>query len=86
MIPNSNPISFITFSLGLASFILILLLPSILELKKPKDPGPKNIESLLSASSNKESVLTNLEENQNFDGELIKKTANVLNLLPNLEV
>jgi len=48
MIPN--PIStlylFILLILALCAFIILLFLPSIIELKRPKDPGPRKIAEI----------------------------------------
>lgn len=38
-----NPISIMTVFFGILFLIILMLLPSIIELKKPKDPGPKII-------------------------------------------
>jgi hypothetical protein len=35
---------FILLILALCAFILLLFLPSLLELKRPKDPGPRKID------------------------------------------
>ncbi|MDW8023127.1 MAG: hypothetical protein RMJ15_05265 [Nitrososphaerota archaeon] len=37
-----NPIP-IMISIGVLTFILVMFLPAIIELKKPKDPGPRMI-------------------------------------------
>ncbi|MEM2546444.1 MAG: hypothetical protein QXM37_02300 [Candidatus Bathyarchaeia archaeon] len=37
-----NPISIMTF-FGVLAFILVMLFPAIIELKKPKDSGPRMI-------------------------------------------
>lgn len=43
MIPNPNPLFEIALFFGILFFIILTFLPSIIELKKPKDPGPRII-------------------------------------------
>jgi hypothetical protein len=48
LIPNpiSTPYVLILLILALCAFIFLLFLPSILELKRPKDPGPRKIAEI----------------------------------------
>lgn len=39
---------FILLILALCVFVILLFLPSILELKRPKDPGPRKIAEITS--------------------------------------
>lgn len=50
LVPNSksNAQSIIFLILVLGVFLLLLLLPSLLELRKPKDAGPRNITEPIS--------------------------------------
>ena len=44
--PISTPHVFILLAFALCLFIFLLFLPSILELKRPKDPGPRRIAEI----------------------------------------
>ena len=48
MVPNpiSTSYLFILLILALCGFIFLLFLPSILELKRPKDSGPRKIAEI----------------------------------------
>jgi hypothetical protein len=48
LIPNSisTLYVFILLILALCAFIFLVFLPSILELKRPKDPGPRKIAEI----------------------------------------
>lgn len=88
MILNPNPMTFIMLILGVFVFILIMLLPALLELKRPKDAGPRVIMDniiLVRTQTRKATLMANLEEEQKFDQTLTKKIADVISVLPNLE-
>jgi hypothetical protein len=82
MVPNPNP-TFILLILGISTFIFIMFLPAFLELKKPKDAGPRMI-----GDYNFSAIfpITNLEEKHGFDQALVKKIVDVIGALPNLEI
>lgn len=84
MISNPNPITFILLTFGILISILAILLPSILELKKPRDAGPRMINgsSVLIGSIR----ILNIEEEQRFDLTHIEKIADAIAFLPNLEI
>lgn len=68
--------------------MLIMLLPALLELKRPKDAGPRVIMDnilLVHSQTRKTTLMVNLEEEQKFDQTLTKKIADVISVLPNLE-
>jgi len=48
LVPNpiSTPYLFILLILALCAFIFLLFLPSLLELKRPKDSGPRKISEI----------------------------------------
>jgi len=89
MIPNQTPTTFIMLTIGALTFIFIMFLPALLELKKPKDAGPRLImkDVPIMRSKMREAILiTNMEEEQKSDQTLIRKIADVIAVLPNLEV
>ncbi|MEM3696647.1 MAG: hypothetical protein QXQ94_03980 [Candidatus Bathyarchaeia archaeon] len=88
MVPNPTPTTLILLTLGVSTFILIMLLPSILELKKPKDAGPRIIIDNVSETQTlwKEAIpITDIEEESAVDKILVKKIFEVISILPNLE-
>ena len=82
MLPNPSP-TFIMLLLGTLVFILIMFLPALLELKKPRDAGPRMINDY-SFSAN--FPIANLEEKQGLDQTLVTKIIDAISVLPNLEV
>jgi len=90
MIPNPTPTTFIMLLFGVLTFILFMLLPAFLELKKPKDAGPKMIMDdvvLRQVFQIKWNVpLMNIEEEKlRFDKIIIMKMRDIIAVLPNLE-
>jgi hypothetical protein len=88
MILNLN--SVITILLfGTPALILIVFLPAIIELKKPKDCGPRMI---MDHVPNGRLVTTpimhliNIEEDQKFTRSLFRRLTKIVEFLPNLEV
>ena len=88
MFPNPTPTTFIMLILGVSTFIFIMLLPALLELKKPKDAGPRMIvdDANFTQPKIRNMPIVNVEEEQGFDRILIKRIADVIAVLPNLEV
>ena len=84
MIDGSTPVAFITLAFGVVVFVLIMFLPAVLELKKPRDSGPRKIIDDADAASMKITSMEKAEEIQ-VDEALIKRVADVLAILPNLE-
>jgi hypothetical protein len=86
VIPNLN--SMITILvLGMPVLILILFLPAIVELKKPKDSGPRMItDRIPTARPATGSIfhLTNIEEEQRMENMLLR-LSKIIDFLPNLE-
>ena len=69
--------------------ILITFLPAFLELKKPKDGGPRMImENIPEVKTRTVHVIqiANIEKEQKFDISLIQTMAKITEVLPNLEV
>mgnify|MGYP005843157859 CR=1 FL=1 len=76
-------------TLGIPVLIVIMLLPAILELKKPKDEGPRQIMddiSKVQIQMMRMSPVANIEKEQKFDKAVIVPLAKVIGVLPNLEV
>lgn len=84
-VPNPNPTEFSALIIGIATFIFIMLLPALIEIKKPKDAGPRIIENSNIIPQTKERVLFNIEDEHHFDQQLTKKVAGILSFLHNLE-
>lgn len=85
MVPNPT-LSFVTLILGVSTFIIIMLLPALLELKRPKDAGPRIIRNTaFSQYQIRKLRIINVEEDQKFDHALVKKIADAIAFLPNLE-
>ncbi|MGQ9507578.1 MAG: hypothetical protein ACUVTB_06980 [Candidatus Bathycorpusculaceae bacterium] len=88
MVPNPNPTTLILLTMGISTLILIMLLPSLLELKKPKDAGPRIIIDRVSDMQTlwKEAMpILDLEEERISDNMLIRKIVEIISVLPNLE-
>ncbi|MGB9676421.1 MAG: hypothetical protein ACPL0C_04465 [Candidatus Bathyarchaeales archaeon] len=84
-VPNLNPTEFSAIMIGIATFIFIMLLPALIEVKRPKDAGPRIIENSGIATQINEKPLFNMDDEQHFDEKLTQKVAEILNLLNNLE-
>ena len=88
MIPNLT--SMITILIvATPVLILILFLPAIIELKKPKDRGPRMIMAgvpEVTLSSIHVIPIANMEYEQKFDSSLIQTMAKIIAVLPSLEV
>lgn len=88
MIPNLTAIIIILI-VATPILILILFLPAILELKKPKDDGPRMIMGSIPGVNMRIMhviPIANIEDEQKFDSSLIQTMAKILEVLPTLEV
>ena len=83
MLPAPNPMTFIVLILGVSTFILIMLLPAFLELKKPRDAGPRTIMNNIIAIPQLPTIME--AEKPILDPTLYQEIAEVLVVLPNLE-
>ncbi|MBE0519632.1 hypothetical protein IBX35_01125 [Candidatus Bathyarchaeota archaeon] len=83
MIPNPTPTTFIMLVFGVSTFIFIMLLPAFLELKKPKDAGPRTIMNNIIAIPQLPTIME--DEKIVLDQALRQKIANIIAFLPNLE-
>lgn len=70
--------------LGASSFILIMLLPALLELKKPRDAGPRKIMDEIVGSQPRVEIAS-MEKEVQVDEDLIRKVSVIISVLPNLE-
>ena len=69
--------------------ILLMFLPAFVELKNPKDCGPRMIpmeNSAINLFMTRFVSIANIEDEQKFDGSLIQKMAKIVDVLPSLEV
>jgi len=88
MFPNLTSIIAI-LTLGVPLLILFMLLPAILELKKPKDGGPRRIMDNISEVQiqiMRTTPIVNIENEQRFDSAVIQPLSKIIAVLPNLEV
>ncbi len=75
-------------SVGAPVLVLLMFLPTLVELRKPADAGPRLIFPVYSAVLSQKSIITsigNVEENNDLDFLLIPLLAKVVGILPNLE-
>jgi len=76
---------------GVSTFIFIMLLPALFELKRPKDAGPRIImDDIIAARARFQlgqiiSLMNVEEEKLGLDQVLVKKIADIIAFLPNLE-
>lgn len=86
MLENLALTTFVALAFGVVIFILLMFLPALLELRKPKDAGPRKImEDIITSESQMKIASIERAEEIEIDQVLIKKMANVLSVLPNLE-
>lgn len=86
MTPNPNTFSIMTVFFSILLFIVLTLLPSIIELKKPKDPGPRAIREYDLASLHDLDMKKVLEENEvKANLPAFKEVGAILAFLPDLE-
>ena len=83
MFPTPNPMTFIVLFLGVSTFILIMLLPAFLELKKPRDAGPRTIMNNIILIPQLPVIME--DEKIVLDQTLRQKIASIIAFLPNLE-
>lgn len=90
MILNPTPTTLIALFFGVSTFIIIMLLPALFELKRPKDAGPRIImDDIIIAQyfqGRKTFPLQSIEEEKfGFDQVIVKKIADIIAALPNME-
>jgi len=87
MFPDLTSITAI-LALGVPLLIVFMLLPAILELKKPKDGGPRRIMDNISEAQiqiMRTTRIVNIENEQRFDNAVIQPLSKIIVVLPNLE-
>jgi hypothetical protein len=88
MIPNLTAIIIIIITTPV--LILIMFLPAFIELKKPKDEGPRMITAEIPEVPMRILQfipIANIEDEQKFvDSSLIQTMAKIIAVLPSLEV
>ena len=90
LIQYANPTAFVLLLFGVALFTFVMLLPALLELKRPRDAGPRIImnDAIILEYLRKGKVmpLQSIEEERfGLDQTIVKKIADVIAVLPNLE-
>jgi hypothetical protein len=87
MLPNLTAI--IAIIITTPALILIMFLPAFVELKKPKDGGPRKIMGEIPKVNLRMMrfiPLASIEDEQKFDSSLIQTMAKTIAVLPSLEV
>jgi hypothetical protein len=87
MIPNLTAIIIITITT--LALILIMFLPAFIELKRPKDGGPRMITAEIpeiNMITTRFIPIANIEDEQKFDSSLIQTMAKRIEFLPSLEI
>ncbi len=87
MLPNLTPM-IILLIVTTPLLIFITFLPAFLELKKPKDGGPRLIvENAPEVKTYRYSIqIEDIEKEQKFDVSLLQAIAQIIEVLPNLDV
>jgi len=89
MVSSLIPTVTILILLGAITLVFIMFLPAILELKKPKDAGPRIImdDALEMRSQLGAAILiADIENGEKIDQALAEKIATIIAVLPSLEV
>jgi len=89
MDPNLTSTTFILSILGVLTLTFIILLPALLELKKPRDAGPRRIMDEAPNIPPKivgPTFILNLEEEYGLEQKTVEKIIEIIAVLPNLEV
>ena len=74
--------------LGMPILLFIMFLPTVLELKKPRDAGPRLIMGdILGVATQVVQIplLINIEEDREYSAVLIPAIGSILNFLPKLD-
>ena len=86
MFPNLTEIIIILVTTS--ALILITFLPAFIELKKPKDRGPRSITAEIPEMNlciTRFISIANIEDEQIFDSSLIQTMTKIIAVLPSLE-
>ncbi len=79
-----NTMAFVMMIFGASTFILIMFLPALLELKKPKDAGPRRIMEEVVVYQHSERI-DSMEVEFEVDRNIVRKVSEIISVLPNLE-
>jgi hypothetical protein len=82
MVPASAFTSAVMLFFGVITFIIIMLLPALVELKKPRDAGPKILEN---EEQHRIDLLVDMEIEAKFDWVTVRRVAEIIAFLPSLE-
>ncbi|MEM2988184.1 MAG: hypothetical protein QXK26_04005 [Candidatus Bathyarchaeia archaeon] len=82
MAPAWDLMSAVILFFGVIAFIIVMLLPAIMELKKPRDAGPKILEG---DEQNGINLLHDMETSVKIDWAIIRQVAEIIAILPSLE-
>ncbi len=84
---NLDSTGFTLLLCGVSAFIFILLFSALLELKKPRDAGPRTImkEMIFQRFGTRVGVIDASAEKPEFDVVASKKFLEIIAILPNLE-
>jgi len=90
MIPNLNPTTLMMLIFGVSTFIFIMFLPALLELKKPRDAGRRIImdDVIIAQRFRAREIfpLANIEKEKfGLDQTIVKRITDIVSFLPNLE-
>ncbi len=87
MIPPPGLTDILTLLLGARGFLLVTLLPAIVELRRPRDDGPRLMAGTILAKNEQivSKSLKSMEDETGFDRILIGKIAGFISILPDLE-
>jgi len=90
MIPNLNPPTLMMLIFGVSTFIFIMFLPALLELKKPRDAGRRIImdDVIIAQRFRAREIfpLANIEKEKfGLNQTIVKRITDIVSFLPNLE-
>ena len=88
MVLNPTPTMLIILIFGVLALIFMMLLPALLEVKKPRDAGPRTIMGnipITQSGIKEPTLIVDVEEEYEFDRTFAKEIADVIAVLPNLE-
>jgi hypothetical protein len=91
MIPNLDAIIAL-FIVAMPILIFIMFLPALVELKRPKDSGPRIImDKIPEVKGQTTHIISlqnifNVEEELRLDHSIVQKISKIIEVLPNLEV
>jgi len=83
-----TPVHIIVLLLGILIPVFLLFLPALVELKKPRDSGPRIIEENMPDLLFRPTWLAGIvaiEEEQNLDSMFVMSLTKIIGFLPNLE-